>query len=38
MPGFDETELPDREMNVLMKLLKGDYIPNPVESEKASSH
>ena len=38
MPGFDETELPDREMNVLMKLLTGDYIPNPVEPEKAGSH
>jgi ubiquinol-cytochrome c reductase cytochrome b subunit len=38
MPGFDETELPDREMNVLMKLLKGEYIPNPVEPEKSGSH
>ena len=38
MPGFDETELAVREMTVLMKLLKGDYIPNPPEPAKAGSH
>lgn len=29
MPGFDETELADRELNVILKFLKGEYIPNP---------
>jgi len=38
MPGFDDTELTDREMNVLMKLLKGEFIPNPPEAEKTGSH
>jgi hypothetical protein len=29
MPGFDETELADRELSVILKFLKGEYIANP---------
>lgn len=29
MPGFENTELSEREIGVLLKFLKGDFIPNP---------
>lgn len=38
MPGFDDTELTDREMSVLLRLLNGDFVPNPPETAGETSH